>query len=345
MGMSASQIRYCMLQARKNDVEYQGQQINQQRTTLATQSAAHNTELLTLTVPTPPSTEQYTTTNYTYVMNGTECTIKGLSYNGDGTYKIDYTTKIIKDVASKGSKFSYKYKEEKDADGKVTNVSRKVVLNGRTYDLTEVNENVKDDAEIHNVNIALIEDAFGTSSVEKGEVSPQGTGVGSEPEPSAKETYYFIELKDGTSTYAYFKGSDLVNKGNESVDFVQDYVVSAQKVDYNTHIDNATINWTETGRMSSITDEKGNVYSLEIDTIADDAAYENAYNEYLYQKDLYNKKMDEINAKLEIIQAQDKELELQLRNLDTQENAIATEMDAVKSVTDKNIEKSFNVFG
>ncbi len=84
--MSASQVRYCMLQARKSDIEFQGQQINQQRTTLATQSAAYNTELLTLSVPTPPSTEEFTKTTYSYTYNGADYTIQGVNYmNNDYT--------------------------------------------------------------------------------------------------------------------------------------------------------------------------------------------------------------------------------------------------------------------
>ena len=39
MGMAASQARYLSLTARKTNTEYQGQQVNQERTALANQSA------------------------------------------------------------------------------------------------------------------------------------------------------------------------------------------------------------------------------------------------------------------------------------------------------------------
>ena len=45
MGMSASQARFLSLTARKNNVEFQGQQINQQRTTLSNESASYYSEL------------------------------------------------------------------------------------------------------------------------------------------------------------------------------------------------------------------------------------------------------------------------------------------------------------
>lgn len=315
--MSASQVRYCMLQARKNDIEYQGQQINQQRTTLATQSAAHNTELLTLTVPTPPSSEQYTKTTYTYQMNGNTCTIKGINVNSDGSYKITYSTTEIKDTATRGAKFTY---QQTTADT-VTPASDKLIFNSTAYTMTAVNAS---DAE-HSANITAIRDLNKVSGADL-------------------ETYYYITLENGTNKYAYFTESELKAAKNNA-NLVQDYVVSPQQTEKAGQVlNNATINWSETGRMVSIT-SNGQTYTLDVETSADNQAYENAYNEYLYAKDQYNKKMDDINAKLSVIQSQDKQLELQLRNLDTQEKAITTEMDAVKSVTDKNIEKSFNVFG
>lgn len=70
MGMAASQARYLGLTARKTNVEYEGQQINQARTALANQSANTFNELLALEVPTAPSTQDYTTLQYSY-MDGT----------------------------------------------------------------------------------------------------------------------------------------------------------------------------------------------------------------------------------------------------------------------------------
>lgn len=66
MGMAASQARYLGLTVRKTNVEYEGQQINQARTALANQSANTFNELLALEVPTAPSTQDYTTLQYSY---------------------------------------------------------------------------------------------------------------------------------------------------------------------------------------------------------------------------------------------------------------------------------------
>lgn len=48
------------LTARKTNVEYEGQQVNQQRTTLSNQSANYYNNLLGMEVPVPPSVADYT---------------------------------------------------------------------------------------------------------------------------------------------------------------------------------------------------------------------------------------------------------------------------------------------
>ncbi len=70
MGMAASQARWLALTARKTNVEYEGQQVNQARTALAMKSANTFNELLALQVPTAPSTQDFTKIEYTY-MDGT----------------------------------------------------------------------------------------------------------------------------------------------------------------------------------------------------------------------------------------------------------------------------------
>ena len=65
MGMSASQARFLSLTARKTNVEYEGQQINQQRTTLSNESSSYYSRLTNMDVPTPPSSSDYTKISYT----------------------------------------------------------------------------------------------------------------------------------------------------------------------------------------------------------------------------------------------------------------------------------------
>jgi len=66
MGMAASQARYLSLVARQSNCEYEGQQINQARTALANQSANLFNQMLGLQVPVPPSTQDFTKTQYSF---------------------------------------------------------------------------------------------------------------------------------------------------------------------------------------------------------------------------------------------------------------------------------------
>ena len=66
MGLAATQTRFLSLTARKSNIEYQGQQINQQRTVLSNKSANLYSEMLTLSVPVPPSTSEFTTVQYIF---------------------------------------------------------------------------------------------------------------------------------------------------------------------------------------------------------------------------------------------------------------------------------------
>ncbi len=99
------------------------------------------------------------------------------------------------------------------------------------------------------------------------------------------------------------------------------------------------------GRFTSVKfDDDSVVYSLNVETVTDDAAYQDAMNEYMYKKEQYEKTIADINAQTSIIQQEDRTLELRLKQLDTEQNALSTEMDAVKKVISDNVEKTFKTF-
>lgn len=87
MGMAASQARYLGLTARKTNVEYEGQQVNQARTALANQAANTFNELLKLEVPTAPSTQDFTKLQYSYTDGTVSETITEMTnLQGDPDY-------------------------------------------------------------------------------------------------------------------------------------------------------------------------------------------------------------------------------------------------------------------
>ena len=83
MGMAATQARLLSLQARMSNVEYQGQQINQERTILSQQATDLYTSLLGMTVPVPPSTQDYSTVTYSGVDGNTTITLGIVKPSGD----------------------------------------------------------------------------------------------------------------------------------------------------------------------------------------------------------------------------------------------------------------------
>lgn len=89
MGMAASQARFLSLTARKSNTEYEGQQINQERTALANESSNIFSQLSNMEVPTPPNTSDFYKTVYNFNskdINGqmTKFSMEGINSNPDG---------------------------------------------------------------------------------------------------------------------------------------------------------------------------------------------------------------------------------------------------------------------
>ena len=154
MGMSASQARYLSLTARKSDLEFRGQQINQSRLMLSNQSANLYSSMLSMSVPTPPVETDFMKDVYSFSMNGDNTTLSSykLSMGKDGYgYDILYskpastqqltastTSEVQKTVTRKASQGSstnsYPIKiktsyDDSTPQSKTPNVSRLVQIN------------------------------------------------------------------------------------------------------------------------------------------------------------------------------------------------------------------------
>ena len=100
------------------------------------------------------------------------------------------------------------------------------------------------------------------------------------------------------------------------------------------------------GRFTTIRIEDDTVkYTLNVETITDENAYQDAMNQYYYENAQYDKMVQDINAKTSLIQQEDQQLELRLKQLDTEQNALKNEMEAVQKVVKDNVESSFKTFG
>ena len=99
------------------------------------------------------------------------------------------------------------------------------------------------------------------------------------------------------------------------------------------------------GRFTSVRFENDSItYTLNMETITDDEAYQDAMNQYYYENAKYDKTIQDINAKTSLIQHEDQQLELRLKQLDTEQKALSTEIDAVSKIVKDNIDNSFKTF-
>lgn len=322
MGMSASQLRYCLISGKKSDVEFEGQQINQQRTTLATETSTYNSQLLDLKVPTAPSADSYTKTNYTFDMGGNNYSIKGVTYvPANGTYTINTTNTMVGAEAQTGmALFSG------TAPNYTTGSSPTTQTNLSLIDVAATGTDAETDA----TNMRLI---FGNNYATA--LDTQG------PDSGTVETYYKYS---SNGTIRYVKGSDIEQYVNTNTQAPYYFVNESASIPQSSTFTNTTVAWDSSGRMTSFTDSNNVVHQLTASTKTDEAAYNDAMNQYAYDKQVYEQANNQINAKISVVELQDKKLELKLQNLDTQQQALSTEMESVKKVIDKNIEASFKAF-
>jgi hypothetical protein len=364
MGMSASQARFLSLTARKTNTEYEGQQINQQRTALSNESSNYYSQLTSMTVPTPPSSSDYTKVTYTF-KNGTENnTITSLvavqETAATGVYKLNYTQEIPTDtmVVNGASQVT-----RTPSDGDET-TNFQYFIGADELDTAYADENnLPDAATIRaHLKMSIPEEVVNAMTdnevIRKAMVEAQYTAIALEKYGNSEFKVMYRKSADNSSWEPIYFNTDELKRfdynqktglslgGLKVYEFGQENQVKEYK---NQH---AKIEQDSTGRYISMflydnyeTDKvSGTKYELTTTTVADEAGYNDAMNQYYFDKAIYDQKVQEINAKIEIIQVQDKNLELKLKQLDTEQNAISTEMDAVKKVISKNVESSFKTF-
>ncbi len=369
MGMAASQARFLSLTARKTNVEYEGQQINQQRTTLSNETAGYYSKLTNLAVPTPPSTTDFTKTTYTFT-DGTETNvINSLIAQKNGYYILNYTQSTqTNSVVSNGNvivarqQSQYEILDENgepilDENGQPTMGTAIGYYIGATK-LRDLGSDPGDDVYLNSLDplnrerTLLLEQEYLAMLQEK-----------------YKESDWLVKYQLNSSTGIYepvfYSKNQVINadysdKTDASQSVIKSYVYGETIEQREVKNAKARVEQDTKGRYMSViiyeTDAEGNIrldengneictqYTLTTSTSTDDNAYNDAINQYNYDKAMYEKEVREINTKIEVIQAQDKDLELRLKQLDTEENAISTEMDAVKKVISKNVEGTFKTF-
>lgn len=343
MGMAASQARFLSLTARKTNVEYEGQQINQQRTTLSNESSNYYSQLCNMVVPTPPSSEDYTKTTYTFVDGSETNTINSLIAQRNGLYILNYTQSYeTESVVSNGSVVTTRKAVDDDTYEYYIGATKLRVLG--TDD--ENDEYLKTLEPTEKADVLLMEQQY----------------LGMLEEKYGTDQWY-VRYQKNSSTGSYepvfynkeqVEEADYSEKTDTSLSGIRSYVYGQTTETREIKNAQARVEQDTSGRYVSIfiydTTSDGTIkdtgvsYTLTATSETDDNAYNDAMNQYNYNKAVYDQDIQSINAQIEVIQGQDKDLELRLKQLDTEESAISTEIDAVKKVISKNVESSFKTF-
>lgn len=317
MGMAASQARFLNLTARKSNIEYEGQQINQQRTSLSNQSADLYNQMLTLQVPTPPSTQDYTKISYTFQVpgiNDSQATISQITKDKNGTYTVTFSYSQTEIGFPACSTNNYSTVNDIDDNNHTGNVT---TTKGKSYSLNYINpSNIPKEHQ----------DAYDALS-DSGNYNIYWINVGTDESPS----------------YQYYRGAELTEASTSDTKRCVSYSAGEITTYKTDSYQECTINRDKYNRVQSFT-YKDQEFAVNTNSEVDNEAYDDAMNEYTYKSYLYEQEMNNINAQTSIIQAQDKDLELRLKQLDTEHNAVQTEIESVQSVCKKNVEDSFKTF-
>ncbi len=349
MGMAASQARWISLAARKSNVEYEGQQINQARTALANQSSELWNQLYDMNVPTAPSTSDFTKTQYSFENGDSTQTITNIQdadyTDADGLHYnsyITYTAKVSEytGIRNTNSNPQVQYIEATDK-----NPAYYMVGNKKLTCLADVDRNDTSST-----------GTWGTYSAQLDQIA--------EDWPDTQVAKDWLDFKNNGNEEA-LKNIYLWTDTNKQVNFAsrtsdttdsleacrQDpaQALHSYYSDYQTKNKEVSkygiIEYDSSGRAISIQLEGSSVvYDLTTSSVTDENAYQDAMNQYNYEKQIYEKNVQDINAKTEQIQTEDRTLELRLKALDTEQNALQTEMDAVHKIISKNIEGTFKTF-
>ncbi len=340
MGLAASQARFLGLTARKSNVEYKGQQINQERVALSNEVMGLYNEYNRLTVPVPPSINDYQKTTYTLDNTAEGYEIQGFSKITEGDYAGLYDVTLSYDEQVPKA-YSYIAKDSlitatEGANG-YSNLTFQLGMDSYYYD-----ENDLEKSTITKIVEGEYDKYPGLLTIMKSQNLTNGT--------------YYMFSRDGVS---YFTSEDDLNSTSfETIDgkktYHGDYSFDYQggQTVSNTVNVKAALTQDSSGRLSTISivqsddapEMIGKAYSISTSQEEDTSSYTDDMNKYYYEKALYEREVERINKKTEELQEQDRSLELQLNQLDTEQLAVKTEMESISKVIEETIDSVFKTF-
>lgn len=348
MGMAASQARFLGLTARKTNTEFEGQQINQQRTMLSNQSANYYNQLLGMTVPVPPSIDDFTKITYSFTDGALTNTLTSMMATSDpGLYKVSYLSTYTNDFAVVSATPAI-YTKTAEGTYKVGAVT-----------LRELGATPSEDFIKNDPYLSILSEPERTKLLDEEEQYLTQLNKKFNTTNGDWMVRYVHNTSDNTWKPMFTRKSDLddtkensniiYDENGNSLSSIKTYTIGSAQESQEIKGVNARIEKDASGRIINVTlnpeTEQAVTYAVSTSTVTDDDKYKDAMNQYEYDKNQYQQMIQEINAKIEVVQAEDRNLELRLKQLDTEQSAIQTEMDAVTKIIEKNTESTFKTFG
>ncbi len=329
MGLSASQARFLQLTARKNDIEYQTQQITQERLSLAQQltqvSNEYNDAISNkkLVFSYADSTVHQIDVNYTNYKNFMNQQDEKLQSSQKQVFLVSTSGKIVvnsvedmEDMIEKNTE----YIKKDSVEGSGTDysalgynlVQRKIDENSENSPFAEYYAKQKFDES--NFVIMTKDEASKEKMLnDKKENIIEGYGDNITEEQMAEAEKYINTLKNKIMTGVDLNDTDAFQKA------IREGIFSFATIGNTEDTKNTLVpeNWSTAvnGAFTEKLDE------------SDDAAAEAKYDKESKRLELYDKKM-----------------QMEMDELESERDAIKTEMDSIKQVVDDNIQKTFDTF-
>ncbi|MBR2430074.1 hypothetical protein IKB17_01250 [bacterium] len=265
--------------------------------------------------------------------NNTSLSLPTWDATGVSTKKATYQTKIGAETIAESTAYtSYtaalSYYSDLRLPGYVGNCELSMFDPTNEEDLIEVKQVIKD-LNAQNIDNDL-KNCFNSS----------GNYIGSIFTFEMNGEKYFATYEDLMASYNSHTGPNDIDGQIKLPYYHAKYVNTRVE-----QLEDALLETDSNGRFKTVRFANDSItYALNTETVTNEAAYQDAMNEYNYKVREYEKIVADINARTSIIQQEDRTLELRLKQLDTEQNALATEMDAVKKVIKDNVEKTFKTF-
>lgn len=261
MGMAASQARFLALTARRSNSEYEGQQINQQRTALANQTSALFNQSLSLQVPTAPNVNDYTNSVYTFAMGDVQHTITDIQPTASsGAYPYNITCEYdTTEYTASNLNIIYgaSISENPEASSN-PNYPYLLSFNGGRTELKKITYT---SSHIINNNESFTNSSGNTiSSDSNGVISITSGTVSDKTNKTTIDNTNGLTMTDSNGNYFYFDSTSnkIIAKDKDN----NDITISDQQ-----YLNGNTFSVDSSGNITQIVDSLGNIYSLDNSTL------------------------------------------------------------------------------